>query len=609
MGSFWSFVAVLIAVAQLCVQSIAVSMAASNCKVIPGDPTWPAASIWKGELPTAMEQASGGKQKHATYRIDVQTVDEVTKAVKFASKHNIRLTLLNSGHDFLGRNDAPNGLVIVTTALKGIRLLTDFKPSLQGVPVVNTSTKIQPITNPPADTWVTFGVGYNTGELNKLLQSSKLVTLGAAHEGVSVAGGWGQNAGHAVLSPKYGLGADQFVEFKIITADGKMRVANSVSEPDLFWALRGGGGGTWGVVVEATVKTYPSSGIASSTFWINATNYNDQKSIYPAVAWLHTKIPEFADQGLTNYYYIYPNAFAITSVYPGGKGSKKWIDQKWQPHLRHLATFPGMSASSINYISFEYSNFYTWFDDTIVKRRPTNAIFDLGSLFGAKSGSISRRHGPGSEKMLTQSQGVRGTDSWLLGKDHLNSPKFAKVLEESMPRNMNNPQLRGQGVGGPGVFSRGNDTSVLAAWRKTYCHIIHIGSLDTDATPMRRLAPEMGAYANEASRDMPGWRKAFWGENYDRLSEIKKRYDPDHLFWVTPGIDADAWVVEGSRICRNTAPKVDVKSAETDTPPKNDNQNYVDGTAKGIDEYPGPQFMNVRGSKGSIFNLAYLSPN
>jgi len=78
---------------------------------------------------------------------------------------------------------------------------------------------------------------------------------------------------------------------------------------------------------------------------------------------------------------------------------------------------------------------------------------------------------------------------------------------------------------------------------------------------------------------------------------------------VTPGIDADAWVVEGSRICRNTAPKVDVKSAETDTPPKNDNQNYVDGTAKGIDEYPGPQFMNVRGSKGSIFNPSYLSPN
>jgi FAD/FMN-containing dehydrogenase len=50
------------------------------------------------------------------------------------------------------------------------------------------------------------------------------------------------------------LGADNVVEYKVVTADGKLRIANAVSEPDLFWALRGGGGGTFGVVVEATVK-------------------------------------------------------------------------------------------------------------------------------------------------------------------------------------------------------------------------------------------------------------------------------------------------------------------------------------------------------------------
>src|ERR1700733_11538822 len=80
----------------------------NSCKNIPGDPGWPSADIWKAELPTAKLQMTKGKQRHPTYRIDVRTVAEVQKAVIFASKHSIRLTLLNSGHDFLGRNDAPN---------------------------------------------------------------------------------------------------------------------------------------------------------------------------------------------------------------------------------------------------------------------------------------------------------------------------------------------------------------------------------------------------------------------------------------------------------------------------------------------------------------------
>ena len=531
-------------------------------------------------------------------------MDEVRQAVTFSRKHNIRLTLLNSGHDFLGRNDAPSGLSLVTTGLKGVQISTDFTPTIQGVPSINNSATAEPLRT-PSECFVTFGVGYNTGELNKILSRSKIVTLGAAHEGVSIAGGFGQTGGHSPLSPKYGLGADQFVEFKIVTADSKLRVANSISEPDLFWALRGGGGGSWGVVVEATVKAFPSPGVASSTFWINTTNYNDRKSIYPAAAWFHTQIPEFSDKGLTNYYYIYPNAMIITSIYPGKTGMKAFLDRKWQPILRRLGTFPGMDSKSINYNSYEYKDFYTFFDEIIVKRKPTarglgGASGLLGGSFGGNRPLI-KRHGPGSEMLATQSTGVRGTDSWLLGKKHLHSPNLGRVLEDSMPKGMDNPQLRGQGVGGPGVFSRGNDTSVVPAWRKTYCHIILIGSKDPDASPMRKLAPEMGAYANEASRFTPGWRKAFWGTNYDRLSTIKKRYDPEHLFWVTPGINAEEWVAEGDRICRNTA-----TYSANDIPPRNDNQNWVDGTARGIDEYPGPDFIYIKGPRGPVMNPVYL---
>lgn len=264
---------------------------------------------------------------------------------------------------------------------------------------------------------------------------------------------------------------------------------------------------------------------------------------------------------------------------------------------------------SIQYISGQQPDFYTWLDKEIGQRQPPGGYSNfISTMFGFNSTTLKKRHGPGMEMAITQSTGVRGGDSWLLGKEHLKSADLAQVLEESMPKNMDNPQLRGQGIGGPGIFSQGNDTSVVPAWRRTYTHIIHLGSKDPVADPMRKLAPKMGAYVNEASRFTPGWRTAFWGNNYERLSSIKNKYDPDHLFWVTPGINADDWAVDGDRICRNTATLVDTKSAALDLPPKTDNVNVVDATARGIDEYPGPMFPWVPGGIwGVTLNPGYFS--
>jgi FAD/FMN-containing dehydrogenase len=129
------------------------------------------------------------------------------------------------------------------SALKGVRVLENFTPSLSGAESVNSTTKTNTIQPQSSQAYVTFGSGWSTQELNDQLAPSKLFTLGAAHGEVSVAGGWAQNAGHSPLSPRYGLGADQPVEYKVVTADGELKVANAVSNPDLFWALRGGGGG------------------------------------------------------------------------------------------------------------------------------------------------------------------------------------------------------------------------------------------------------------------------------------------------------------------------------------------------------------------------------
>jgi hypothetical protein len=189
-------------------------------------------------------------------------------------------------------------------------------------------------------------------------------------------------------------------------------------------------------------------------------------------------------------------------------------------------------------------------------------------------------------------------NSWLLGAKHLSSPHLATVLQAAMPR-LPEAELRGQFVGGGKVIALGtNDsTALLPAWRKTYVHILQNGIGTLDSAPLRDFAPDMGAYANEVAPHTPNWRSAFWGTHYPRLAALKRAFDPSHLFWVTPGIDADAWVPTdgGSRLCRAQGP---LGTAEW--PPRMDHAN--EGDPRLWDETAGAAFPMVREGGRTVYN-------
>lgn len=139
--------------------------------------------------------------------------------------------------------------------MKGVRVHESFTPTANGAETVNSATVANTIKpDPKKQAAATVGAGITADELNKVLAKSGLYSIGAAHGSVAIGGGWSQSGGHAGLSSYFGLGSDQILEYKVVTADGKLLVANEIVNPDLFWALRGGGGGTWGVVVETTLK-------------------------------------------------------------------------------------------------------------------------------------------------------------------------------------------------------------------------------------------------------------------------------------------------------------------------------------------------------------------
>jgi hypothetical protein len=402
------------------------------------------------------------------------------------------------------RNDAPSGVLLVVSGLKGARVLESFTPSINGAEPVDYKTVTNVIKpSPDKQAAVTFGGGMTSNELNGELRKSGLYTVGAAHGGVSVAGGWSQAGGHSWLSSEYGLGADNILEYKVITADGNLTIANEVSNPDLFWAMRGGGAGTWGVVVEATMKAYPSPKTLSYNFWMNTTEYTDRKSIVAPATYIHTQFPRMNREGFQGFLYIHPNAIQGQLICPNKFANITNMRAILDPILDKMISMPGMDPKTLVRIPPTTSG-----KDRVGKS--TAKLFS-GGLFGGVTSSsndatklakqpparLVRRHEPGGKMLF--GMGIYDQDSRLLGEKELSDPKLADVLERAIPYDKPDGQIRVHLTAGGKVSMQRNDTSVNPAWRKTIVHNIASGGNTPIAESFRELAPDMGAYVNEVS--------------------------------------------------------------------------------------------------------------
>lgn len=97
---------------------------------------------------------------------------------------------------------------------------------------------------------------------------------------------------------------------------------------------------------------------------------------------------------------------------------------------------------------------------------------------------------------------------------------------------------------------------LLPAWRTMAYHWIANavpGNIrhDYDMSAISERFPDAGAYVNEASPWEPNWKQVFWGSNYARLEEIKKKVDPTNVFWCSPCVGADMLTYDDERICPN----------------------------------------------------------
>jgi FAD/FMN-containing dehydrogenase len=176
-----------------------------------------------------------------SYAVAARTTRDMQQTVLFARKHNLHLVVKNTGHDWLGRSNAPGSLMLWTHQRKRMDFHEAFVP--EGCDEGSTSV--------PA---VTLESGVQFADLYPAAQARGVLVIGGTCDSVGVAGCY-LGGCYGTFSKKFGSAASNLLQAKVVLANGQLVTANRCTNPDLFYALRGGGGG-FGVVTEFTTRTH-----------------------------------------------------------------------------------------------------------------------------------------------------------------------------------------------------------------------------------------------------------------------------------------------------------------------------------------------------------------
>lgn len=194
--------------------------------------------------------------------------------------------------------------------------------------------------------------------------------------------GWATGGGHGLATGEYGMGADNIIEALIVTPTSEVLTANACQNEDIFWAIRGGGGGTFGVILSVTVKAYPMPSTTLMGFDISAKKSTSTKTWWELVAQIHGQLARLQDSGLHGYYTMSGPPLAFTGallLYNEANGAA----EKLIAPLRNMLSAANATARS--QITREWVP--SWYD--LVKTMP--AIENVGTERSIRSSRLIPR--------------------------------------------------------------------------------------------------------------------------------------------------------------------------------------------------------------------------
>ncbi|KAI8208912.1 FAD-linked oxidoreductase apf9 [Colletotrichum sp. SAR 10_86] len=445
------------------------------------------------------------------FAVNVTDEEHISKAVEFAKKNNIRVVIKSTGHDFLQRSTGYGSLSIwLQNYRKGFNFHDDFQ-------VVNEC---------PKSDWkgsaLTITGAYSWSDIYPTAFEKNLIVVGGNNRGPCATGGWTQGGGHSPVTRFYGLGADQVLSARVVLASGEIVTASPCNNTDLFYAIRGGGGGTYGVVTQMTVKTYPTKNIDAIDVVIGtaSTSANVSAKFIDAMTDIYSSYPYLSEVGFAGY-----GAWAMNSPVPIGGNFSTFYTQTF--------TTLGNDAAEATRLFKPIAEKITPLKDAGFTVSITQKAYtDYGAYYANKSGTDATVGG------------VSALASRLLGKSALegNRDQLRKAMETMA------------GKDGKAVFhtvvhhglqtaqeTRDKSSAVQPGWYDAvildiFERPILSGELSVSSNidlfddvrqnvlPVyRELSPNTGTYMNEADWGDTNFQEDFYSSNWKELIQIKTK--------------------------------------------------------------------------------------
>ena len=443
---------------------------------------------------------------YVRFSVNASNLTDYQATMAFVQKHDLRLVIRNTGHDYNGKSTGAGALAIWTHHLKFMEMQDYQSSSYTG-----KALKI--------------GAGVEVKEAYAFSDSHGLVVVGGNCPTVALAGGYMQGGGHGPLASKFGLAADQVLEWEVVTATGSHLIATPEQNADLYWALSGGGGSTYAAVLAATVRAYPTMKTAAANISFANTGTD---AFYDVVHTFLSSLPAMVDEGIVVIWFLTPAGFSVMPA-TAPDVTKARLDELFRP------TLYGLNSSNISYAYYS-REFPTYLASYEAMNTPWNVS---DALVGGRL--IPRSLAEDNSAALTTAI-----------RNMIEAGTYLSGVTVNVNRSVSSPDQIGANpywrqalfdavAGLP--FDYSDWTANLAAQDKITNELLPY---------LEVLTPNGGAYLNEADCQQPDWQSVFYGDHYNRLNAIKAKYDPDDRMYALQAVGSDRWTVgQDGRLCRS----------------------------------------------------------
>lgn len=502
----------------------------------------------------ALTQTSGWADawvsQPSAYAVAAESAADVAAAVDFARQHRLRLVVKGGGHSYQGTSEAPDSLLVWTRHMNQITLHDAFVPRggeahAQPLPAVSVQAGAM---------WIDAYHAVTT-QARRYVQGGGCATVGVA--GLVQSGGFGS------FSKGFGSAAGNLLEAEVVTADGKVRVVNAYKDPELFWGIKGGGGGSLGVVTRLTLRTF------DLPEFFGAVMGRIKAASREAFRALIGQFVSFYREALFNPHWGEQVAFRdgdtlkLSMVFQGL--TQEQAQQTWAPFLAWIKARPEYSlAEPIQTIALPARHFWdaAYFREhapqyIVSDDRPgtpahhmiwrgdhdqvgwfihayQSAWMPAALLQPARQDALADALFAASQHFdyaLHFNKGLAGApaDAIERARDTATNPDMLEAFALAICADGGEPAFAGL---------PGRSPDLAGARRQAQ-------KIDQAMQALLKVAPDAGSYVSESDYFLRDWQQRFWGSNYPRLAAVKRRYDPEGLFFVRHGVGSEAWSEDG----------------------------------------------------------------